>query len=70
MSDAPKKYNAAMRYAGLATQWMVLLALGVWGGIKLDEKLGFRALFIIILPVLALGISLWQLIKSLNKDKE
>ena len=69
MSEVPKKYAAAMRYASLATQWMVLLGLGVWAGIALDRRLHFRALFIIILPLLALGISLWQLIKSLNKDK-
>lgn len=70
MSDSPKKYATAMRYAGLATQWMILLGLGVWGGIALDKRMGFKALFVVIFPLLALGVSLWQLIKSLNKDKE
>ena len=56
-----------MRYASLATQWLVLLGIAVWGGLKLDEQLHFKALFVIILPVVALVFSLWQLIRSLNK---
>lgn len=56
-----------MRYAGLATQWLILLGIGVWGGLRLDERLHFKALFIIIFPVVALIISLWSLIRSLNK---
>jgi hypothetical protein len=61
------KTNAVLRYAGLATQWLVMLGIAVWGGLKLDERLGFRALFVIILPLAALILSLWQLIRSLNK---
>lgn len=56
-----------MRYAGLATQWLVMLGLAVWGGLKLDQRLSFKALFVVILPVVALVISIWQLIRSLNK---
>jgi hypothetical protein len=59
-----------MRYTSLATQLLVLLGIGVWGGLKLDEWLHLRALFIIILPVLALIIALVQLIRSLNKKKD
>jgi F0F1-type ATP synthase assembly protein I len=58
-----------MQYAGLATQLMVLLGLGVWGGLKLDERMGFRALFVIILPVIALVISLVQIIRSLGNKR-
>lgn len=58
-----------MRYAGLATQLLVLLGLAVWGGLKLDERLHFRALFVIILPVIALVVSLVQLIRSLGKKE-
>jgi hypothetical protein len=58
---------AVLRYAGLATQWLAMLGIAVWAGLKLDERLGFKALLIIILPVAALVFSLWQLIRSLNK---
>lgn len=59
-----------LRYAGLATQLLVLLGLAVWGGLKLDERLHFRALFVIILPLIALVISLLQLIRSLNNKRD
>ena len=62
------KTSAVMRYAGLATQWLVMLGLAVWGGLKLDARLGIRALFVVILPLAALILSLWQLIRSLNKN--
>ena len=67
MPGEGNKTNAVMRYAGLATQWLVMLGIGVWAGLKLDERLGFKALFIIILPLAALIASLWLLIRSLNK---
>ncbi len=60
----------AMRYAGLGTQMLVLLGLGVWGGHKLDIQLNVKALFVIIFPVIALGYSLWSLIRTLNKSKK
>jgi hypothetical protein len=56
-----------MRYAGLATQWLVMLGLAVWGGLKLDEWMGFRALAVVVLPLVSLVFSIWQLIRSLNK---
>ncbi|XZF16056.1 AtpZ/AtpI family protein [Chitinophagaceae bacterium MMS25-I14] len=68
MTDDRKKYQDAMKYAGLATQWLVLLLLAVWGGMKLDKLTGWKfPLFTVLLPLLALCVSLWQLIKSLNK---
>lgn len=59
------------RYIGLGTQMMVMLGLAVYAGYKLDEKTGWKIpIFIIILPLIALGISLWQLIKAFNKPKK
>jgi len=63
-----KKNIAVMRYAGLATQWLVLLGVSVWGGIRLDAMTGWAfPLFTILLPLAALCISLWLLVRSLNK---
>lgn len=59
-----------MRYAGLATQLLVMLGLAVWGGLQLDEWLHLRALFVIVLPVVALAVALLQLIRSLNKTQK
>ena len=62
--------NNALRYAGLATQWMVMLALAVWGGIKLDTLTGLKfPLFLLLLPLVALIVSFWQLMNELNQKK-
>ena len=67
MADGKRNNSALMKYATLATQWLVMLGIAVWGGLKLDEWLHFKALFVIILPLVSLVFSLWQLIRSLNK---
>jgi hypothetical protein len=66
MQDEKRSNSAMLRYASLATQWLVMLAIAVWGGMKLDEWLHFKALFVIILPLISLVFSLWQLIRSLK----
>ena len=69
MSEEKPKNSSALRYAGWGTQMLVLLGLAVWGGIKLDQRIGIKALFVVIFPMIALIASLYQLIKTLNKNK-
>lgn len=60
--------NNAMRYAGLATQWMVLMLIAAWGGNKIDKWLGWKfPLFLILLVLVALAFSFRQLLNELNK---
>jgi len=71
MSMEPKKTTNMMRYAGLATQWMVILGAAVWIGYKLDRKTEWKfPVFIVTLPLIALVISLWQLIREFNKPNK
>jgi uncharacterized membrane protein YqjE len=64
------KPNNTMRYVGLGTQWMVLMLLAVWAGIKIDEKLQWKfPLFTVLLPLIALVFSLWKIIKEFSKPK-
>jgi hypothetical protein len=59
-----------MKYAGLATQLLVMMGLGVWGGHKLDIYIGWKyPLFLLLFPLLALVVSLYQLIKEFSKKK-
>ena len=67
MKEDKQNTNSMLRYAGLATQWLIMLGLAVWAGWWLDGKIKVRALFIIVLPVAALCFSLWQLIQTFNK---
>lgn len=64
-----KKYGNAMKYAAVGTQMMVLLGLGVFGGMKLDEKLNTSPLFLVVFPVVALFVSLYQLYRQLVKKQ-
>jgi len=71
MNNEQKKNTSALRYAGLATQWLVMLLAAVWGGMKLDKWIGWKfPLLTVVLPLLALCISLWQLIKAFNKPNK
>jgi hypothetical protein len=64
-----KQPDNMMRYAGLATQWMAMLLLAVWGGYKLDQKVKWKfPLFMVLFPLIALGVSMWQLIKEVTKS--
>jgi F0F1-type ATP synthase assembly protein I len=63
------KHGNAMKYAAVGTQMMVLMGLGVWGGLKLDEKLNTSPLFLIVFPVVTLFLSLYQLYRQLTKTK-
>ena len=65
--QAVPRSTSPLRFAGLATQWAVMLGAAVWGGLWLDERMGMKALWVIVLPVVALGFSLYQLIKELGK---
>ena len=69
---ADKRTNGnMMRYAGLATQWLVMLGLAVWLGLKLDSWTGWKfPLFVVTLPLVALIVSLWQLVREFNQPKK
>lgn len=65
------KNRDTMRYVGLGSQMMAMLLVAVWGGWKLDSIVGWRfPVFLLSFPLLALGISLYKLIKEISKPKE
>lgn len=66
-----RKPQNMMRYAGLASQWMIMLLLAVWAGHKLDILTNWKLpLFLILFPLISLFLSMWQLIKELNRPKK
>jgi hypothetical protein len=71
MSEKKQNNKELMQYAGLATQWLVMLGLAVWAGMAIDKRVSETSrAFTIILPLAALTISLWQLIRKFNKPKQ
>lgn len=64
------KQKNIMRYVGLGTQWMALLLLAVWGGMKLDGKIKWKfPICTVLLPLIALIYSLWKIIREFSKPK-
>lgn len=55
-------------YSGLAFQMGIIIAGGTFGGIKLDEKLNTKPLFIIICAFASIAIALYLVIKDLPKS--
>ena len=69
--SSPNRSNDTMRYVGLGSQMMAMLLVAVWGGWKLDNLIGWKfPLLLILLPLLALCVSLYQLIGEFNKPKK
>ena len=65
------KNRALLKYAGLGTQWIIILLIAVGGGIALDKKTGISfPIFTVTLPLLALVYNLYALIKSLSKKDD
>jgi F0F1-type ATP synthase assembly protein I len=65
-----KKNNPLSTYAqfsGIAFQMIAIIGIGVYLGIKLDEKYPNKyKLFTLILSLLAIGIALYSVIKQVS----
>jgi hypothetical protein len=71
MANNKQGNKELLQYAGLATQWLVMLGLSLWVGIYADKKISEKSrIFTVIFPLLALTFSLFQLIKKFNKPKK
>ncbi|MDQ6610042.1 MAG: AtpZ/AtpI family protein [Bacteroidota bacterium] len=59
-----------LRYAGLGTQILVSLGIGVFAGYHVDKwlKISFPV-FVLLFPVLVLSMIIYKLIKETSKKK-
>jgi F0F1-type ATP synthase assembly protein I len=59
-----------LRYAGLATQFLLIIAAGVFVGLKLDKWLHFSTPVLVwVLPLLMIVGSIIQIIRDTSKKK-
>ncbi|MES2479311.1 MAG: hypothetical protein V4561_09495 [Bacteroidota bacterium] len=71
MTDNKQSNKELMQYAGLATQWLIMLGLALWAGMAIDKRISANSrIATIVLPLIALTVSLWQLIKKFNKPRK
>ncbi|MCD4790074.1 MAG: AtpZ/AtpI family protein [Bacteroidales bacterium] len=70
-NDQKKNYlNDYAKYSSIALQMLVIILLGVFGGVKLDEWLNLQfPVFTVILSLLSVTIAIYSVVKDLLKKK-
>lgn len=70
-NDQKKNYlNDYAKYSSIALQMLVIILLGVFGGVKLDEWLNLEfPVFTVILSLLSVTIAIYSVVKDLLKKK-
>ena len=66
-TDKKPEYNSLAKYSGMVFQMGITIALGVWGGIKLDEKIPISKfpVFTVTLSLLSVFAAMYWVIKGL-----
>jgi F0F1-type ATP synthase assembly protein I len=71
MNDLNKKKNNLNNYAkysSIALQMLVIILVGVFGGVKLDEWLNLSIpVFTVLLSLLSVAVAIYTVIKDLLK---
>lgn len=83
MSSSPRKkakltrsLNHYARYSNMAFQMLFIIAIGVFGGLKLDEKLNSKPIFTLVCSIAGLAVAFYVVIKDVlqstpkNHDKK
>jgi F0F1-type ATP synthase assembly protein I len=68
-SSPDKSKRDLLRYAGLASQLLVYIAIAVAGGIQVDRWLYIFPLFTILFPILTLTAFFYKLFKETSGSK-
>lgn len=64
----PSPNRDLMSYAGLATQFLIVIGISVFSGFKLDEWVNWRfPVWVWILPLLAIGAMIIGIIRDSSK---
>ncbi len=69
MSDK-RQWDAGASYAGLAFQMGVIIAIGAYGGVRLDSWLNLSPLFTIVCSLAAIALAMYVMIHKLTQNKE
>ncbi|HWY37507.1 MAG TPA: AtpZ/AtpI family protein [Bacteroidia bacterium] len=67
----PTNSNSVLKYSGMAFQILAAILLGFFGGMKLDEYLGFKKVpvFTLVLGLLGVVAGVYLSIKDFLKKK-
>ncbi|MBR5957709.1 MAG: AtpZ/AtpI family protein [Salinivirgaceae bacterium] len=59
--------NNYAKFSGIAFEMLGIIVLGVWGGLKLDARLGTKALFTIVLSLGAVAAAMYMIVVRTRK---
>ena len=63
-----KPLNGYARFSSIAFQMIAIIGIGVYSGVKLDEKFSKNnQLFTVILSLVSVALSMYYLIKQVSK---
>lgn len=62
-----KQLNRYLRFSGMGIQMGVIIALGAWGGVKLDALWNSKPTLTIVLSLFAVFASLYIVYKEVQK---
>jgi len=71
-NESKKNTQKGANYLGLTFQMGVFIFLATYGGIKLDERIGSRHLFVIVFSLLSIVLSMYYIIhkETFKKKKD
>ena len=64
-TDPRKNLNSYARYSSLAFQMLVIILLGVFAGLKIDQWLHTKPVFTVILSIVFVFLSIYYATKDL-----
>lgn len=65
-----KGLNAYMKYSGLGIQMGLIITVFAFGGLKLDDWLKTKPVFVVILSLSGVALSLYVFIKQLTTEEK
>lgn len=65
-----RQWDAGASYAGLAVQMGVIIAIGAYGGVRLDRWLDLSPLFVIVCSLASIALAMYVMIYKLTHKKE
>ncbi len=65
-----RQWDAGASYAGLAVQMGVIIAIGAYGGVRLDRWLNLSPLFVIVCSLASIALAMYVMIHKLTHKKE
>ncbi|MCQ2974568.1 MAG: AtpZ/AtpI family protein [Bacteroidales bacterium] len=66
-NDKNDKFKFVAKYSSATFEMVAVIFIGVFGGIKVDDWLNSKPLFIVIFSLLSVAIGIYLFVKGIDK---